>query len=474
MSDATIAETAGGRLQGTRTEAVHAFRGVPYASGAGRFAPPGPPPQWGGIRDATRPGAACPQPDRPVARFTHGDPPSTAEDCQNLTIHTPSLDGARPVMVWLHGGGFAIGHAGASIYDGARLASAADVVVVTVNYRLGSFGWLCHPALAAAVGAPAGNWGLLDQIAALRWVRENAPAFGGDPDRVTVAGQSAGALCALGLLVAPDAECLFTRVILQSPPLADAAQPAETGRTWAEALAAGNDPAGLRALPADVLVERHEALLDTPAFRGTRGALPTIDPATLPRPPRDAAGARPGIEMLIGWNANEGTFFFNSPWRPPPDPEQIPTILAHLGDAAGNEASDFADEDPLSYLGAVATESMFASPIESYARARARAQAGRVFLYRFDHPGAGAALGATHTAEVPLLFGTWNDGAAGQRLGGQAPGAAAVATEMVRAWSSFIHGDSPGWRVAGSGTGTDELGVFGGAEAFSLTDARPS
>ena len=150
-----------------------------------------------------------------------------------LNVFTPALDGARPVLVWLHGGGFAIGHGGASLYHGAALASAADAVVVTLNYRLGSLGWLAHPDLAGSAGGPAGNWGLLDQIAALEWVRENVGGFGGDPARVTVAGQSAGALCATDLLVSPRADGLFTRAILQSPPLGDLAQPMDVAVRWA-------------------------------------------------------------------------------------------------------------------------------------------------------------------------------------------------------------------------------------------------
>ena len=487
MHDATIAGTAGGRVRGVRTGATLAFRGIPYASAAGRFAAPGPAPSWQDVRDATRTGPACHQPDRAVGRFTHGEPPDCSEDCLNLNVHTPGLVGERPVMVWLHGGGFATGHAGATLYEGSGLARGADAVVVTVNYRLGSFGWLAHPALAAAGGAPAANWGLLDQIAALRWVRENARAFGGDPDRVTVAGQSAGALCALDLLVAPQADGLFSRLILQSPPLADAAQSPDAALDWAQALSHGAggagafDAAALRELPAATLVTLHEALLQRPEFRGKRGALPTIDPATLPVSPVDAPGARPEVEILIGWTADEGTFFFNSPWRPAPEPERIPGIVAHLTGTTEPErlldryraAADAGRAHDRALLVQVATDVMFADPIESFARARAReadqrGRGGRIFVYRFDHPGGGPGLGATHTSDVPLVFGTWRDNGPGERLGGQDDRGGDVAHEVAGTWGRFLHGQAPEW--ASFGAASDEVGVFGGAASLHVAD----
>jgi para-nitrobenzyl esterase len=356
--------------------------------------------------------------------------PPTSEDCLNLNVFSPSLDGdPQPVMVWLHGGGFAIGHAGASLYHGGRLAAAAGVVVVTVNYRLGSLGWLAHPDLGG------GNWGLLDQIAALRWVRENIAAFGGDPDRVTVAGQSAGALCAIDLLAAPAARGLLHRAILQSPPLGDLIQSAEVARRWADAL---GDPAELRSLPAERIVDLHEELLERPNWRGTRGgALPALDPGSLPVSPLEQPAVQPEIDVLVGHTADEGTFFFDSPWRPAPAPERVPQIVAHL--CPGEDPQEVLER----YHGdlvAIGTDAIVAGPLARWSDAR-EAAGGRVYRYRVDHPGAGPRLRATHTVEVPLLFGTWNDGGPGERLGGQAPGAAAVAEQLVGGWARFLHGE---------------------------------
>jgi para-nitrobenzyl esterase len=442
--------TAAGVLAGIRGARGVEFLGVPYGR-AERFAPPAPAARWGGVRDATQFGPAAPQPDRPAARFTHGAMPATSEgDCLNLNVFTPSLEGDRPVMVWLHGGGFAIGHAGASLYHGAGLAAGADAVVVTVNYRLGSLGWLCHSALGG------GNWGLLDQIAALEWVRENIAGFGGDPGRVTLAGQSAGALCAIDLLAAPAARGLFRRAIVQSPPLGDLIQTPAVAERWAEAM---GEPAELRSLPAERIVAVHEELLERPDWRGTRGgALPTLEPTALPTSALEVPGASPEVEVLAGHTAHEGTFFFDAPWRPAPPPERVPGIVAHL----------CPDEDPSDVLQryggdlvAISTEAMIAGPLADWCRARAAA-GPRVYRYRFDHPGGGPRLRATHTAEVPLLFGTWRDGDAGERLGGHATGAAPVANAVVSAWGSFLHGKGPGWPpMAGSGA-PPEVGVFGG------------
>ena len=479
-----VVEIAGGRLRGRRAGEAFAFEGVPYAT-APRFAPPGPTPGWAGVRDAARPGPAAPQPRRPAAVFTHGELHGTDEQCLSLNVFSPPLDGCRPVFVWLHGGGFAIGHAGASLYSGERLALAAGTVVVSVNYRLGSLGWLGHPDLAAGPDAPAANWGLLDQIAALEWVRDNIAAFGGNPAEVTLAGQSAGALSAMDLLVAPAAAGLFRRAVLQSPPLGDVAQPSAVAEGWAQALSAAAGGTGafdalrMRDLNAERIVALHEELLEHPAFRGTRGgALPTVDSGSLPASPIEVPGASPKVDVLVGHTAQEGTFFFRAPWRPSPPPERIPGVVAHLCHTEDPElviesyreraAAAGAPDDPLSLLVEIATDAMVAEPLARWAAARAEAigGAGAVYRYRVDHPGAGPKLRATHTVEVPLLFGTWRDGGPGERLGGQAASADAVAGELVGAWGRFLRGETPGWpAVAPAGAGpaqsAPDVHVFG-------------
>jgi para-nitrobenzyl esterase len=473
----TTVEIAAGRVRGRQAGEAIAFEGIPYAT-APRFAAPGSADGWAGVRDAVAPGPAAPQPRRPAAEFTHGELSGTDEECLTLNVFAPALEGRRPVLVWVHGGGFAIGHAGASLYAGERLASAADAVVVTVNYRLGSLGWLGHPDLAAAAHAPAANWGLLDQVAALEWVRENIAAFGGDPGQVTLAGQSAGALSAMDLLVAPAAAGLFARAIVASPPLGDVAQPPEVAIRWAQALSAAAGGTGafdavrLRGVEADEIVALHERLLEQPAWRGSRGgALPTLDPGSLPVSPVDDPGASPDVDVLIGHAADEGTFFFDSPWRPPPPAERVPDIVGHLcPDEDAREVLDRYHGD----LAAIATDAMIAGPLARWASARAGAVGARstVHRYRVDHPGAGPRLRATHTVEVPLVFGTWEDGGPGERLGGQAPGAAAVSAELVSAWARFVHGRGPGWKPVALDAPAADVQIFGSPSAAPAAQAR--
>jgi para-nitrobenzyl esterase len=198
----SLVHTPNGTLQGLVSDGVTRFRGVPYAT-AERFAPPVPAPAWSGVRDATSHGPIAPQPPSRL-RTAMGDyQRPQAEDCLTLTIATPSTEGARPVIVWLHGGAYLSGAGSLDWYDGGPLARDGDCVVVGVNYRLGALGFL------KLLGLAEGNMGLLDMLAALRWVRDNIAAFGGDPARVTVMGQSAGAHAIMLLLTMEESARQF-------------------------------------------------------------------------------------------------------------------------------------------------------------------------------------------------------------------------------------------------------------------------
>ena len=205
----------GGLVRGTTVAGVDSFNGLPYAAppaGNLRWRPPQRASSWPGVRDATQFGPSCPQ---STVNNPFLPPGTISEDCLYLNVYTPTgRPGAnRPVLVWIHGGGLV--QDGARNYDGTKLA-AGGAVVVTINYRLGALGFLAHPALASRPGGPAGNYGLMDQQAALRWVQRNIARFGGDPHNVTIAGQSAGGLSVLAQMISPGARGLFRRAIVQS------------------------------------------------------------------------------------------------------------------------------------------------------------------------------------------------------------------------------------------------------------------
>src|SRR5215471_3203249 len=254
-----VVHTDNGVVRGVAVPGGYAFRGLPYAApptGNLRWRPPAPPADWRGVRDATQFAPSCPQPPS-----TEVPPGPFSEDCLYLNVSTPTLHGGDkaglPVLVWIHGGGLTV-DAGRN-YDPAKLA-ADGVVAVTINYRLGRLGFLAHPALASRPGGPAGNYGLMDQQAALRWIRDNIRAFGGNPENVTIAGESAGGLSVLAQMVSPGARGLFEKAIIQSGSFALNQKPLAAAEAAGEAFAAqkgcpDQTAACLRSLPVSDLVD---------------------------------------------------------------------------------------------------------------------------------------------------------------------------------------------------------------------------
>jgi para-nitrobenzyl esterase len=420
----------------------------------------------------------CPQPARPFSEWAHGPLPATGDDCLTVNVWAPPDDGPHPVLVFLHGGGWALGWGSNPLLDGTHLAPALGAVIVTLNYRLGSLGWLWHPELAGEPGRPCGNWGMLDQLAALRWVAANIAAFGGDPDRITLAGESAGAGSVLHLLCDPAAEGLFTRAIAQSPPLHELVIDSARGRAWTEALAQrlAPDAAGgvadrleaARRLPGQAIVDAHEELLGDPAFRGTRGgAMPIVDPASLPADPAATAERRLDVPVLIGTNRDEGTFFFRAGGRrADPDDDRLAEMVAHVTHAQdpwalieSQRAAGRSENNDI--LCALVTQAWFTGPVTRWSAARAAA-GGDVHRYRIDHPAAEDDLGATHSLSVPLLFASWRDGGVPQRLAGASEQTAAVSAAIAADWRAFVHGETLGWPALGA-DGEAPVVVYGGA-----------
>ncbi|MTD57073.1 carboxylesterase/lipase family protein [Amycolatopsis pithecellobii] len=417
---------SGGELRGLTTPSgLTVFRGVPYAR-AGRFAPPRPVEPWTGVRDATGHGPMSPQPRaRPGAVM--GVPPEAAqgEDCLNLTIVTPATAGKRPVLVWIPGGAYVTGAGSLDIYDGQRLAVEGDVVVVGVNYRLGALGYL------KLAGVSPGNLGLLDQLAALRWVRDNIAAFGGDPDQVTVFGQSAGAHSIACLMAMPGADGLFRRAILQSAPMAmKIAKPARAARVARLFTAAlGTDPR--TASVAEILAAQEKAIVRA-AGPGGLYSVPPFSPVAETGPLPTVAGWLPAavrrardVDVLIGTTKDEMNTFLN-------DKPGIPLIEANPLGRKGMAAAKNA-----------ITRWMFDAPSRRFADALAAA-GGRVFTYRFDWSAPASGFGACHCIELPFLLGDRESWAAAPMLAGTGWEEMAELSRKLRAaWLSFAKTGAP-------------------------------
>jgi len=383
---------------------VQVFAGVPYARpplGALRWCPPQPPAAWSGVRSADRVGPCCQQVHWSAppwtAEFVTQEP--TSEDCLTLNLWTadrgPREGGKRPVLVWLHGGALTGGSGAVAVYDGAELARRG-LVVVTINYRLSALGFLAHPVLSAESRAHvSGNYGLLDCITALRWVRRNVAAFGGDPDRVTLAGQSSGAMLAGALLHSPLARGLFHRVILMSGGTVDGFQPlaaAEAaGAAWARSQR-DSSLAALRALPASATL-----------LGGRFG--PVADGWCLPAEPPLGPGS--DVPILFGMTSDEDS---SEPGYGKATAAEFVAFVRSRLDTLADEALRLypvADdrEAALAQKRSMRDRGLFGLLL--WARARAASCHGPMFAYCFtratpwpEHP----EFGAFHTSDVPYAF----------------------------------------------------------------------
>lgn len=397
-----------GHLAGAGEAGVERFLDIPFAAapvGSLRWRAPQAPPRWTGVRDAAKPGPACPQTVRP-ALVAGGVADHQSEDCLQLNIWRPAGGRKLPVMVWVHGGAHVIGSGTFPAFDGTALARQG-VILVTINYRLGALGYFAHPALTE--GAPPGeaiaNYGLMDQLAALRWVQKNIAAFGGDPRQVTLFGESAGAIGVTTILAQPEAKGLFARAIVQSGVgLLDPRPLAEQEALGAAlALRAGARAdaslAELRALPAAGLVAAGE--VRTP---GVMTGLILDGKLIREAPWRTLARSEPvDVPLLIGANSNEASVILGMGVPPA-------AALAYLGadQAAGRAAygASLADDE---LARQVLGDAWFVAP----ARWLASRTAGGApsYLYHFDYVAAARrdrAKGAEHGSEIPYLFGTLN------------------------------------------------------------------
>lgn len=461
---AMIVETASGRVEGTEEGGVRVFRGIPFAAapvGARRLRPPQPAEAWSGIRDATRFGVWAPQLP-PASSLTGEITGDMGDDCLTVNVWTPAVDAARrPVLVWVHGGGFTGGSGAMPLYSGGRLAGRGDVVVVTFNYRLGILGFLAHPDLTDPETGAAGNWGLLDQVAALRWVRDNIGAFGGDPGNVTVFGESAGSMSVADLLAMPVAEGLFHRAICQSgPPRALSMSRTETVTAKLLAELGAAHPADLREVPVDRLLGAHGAMMAKPGA-GMLPVAPVVDGATLPRPPEEAIadGASVNIPLIIGSNRDEWKLFIaGDPNGRDPDQsvildriqrsfsaEDVAVSAADMIDAyRAIRGSRGLSTDPRELWSAIESDRVFRVGSVTTAEAHANHQpATYMYLFEWESPAMRGALGAAHGVEIPFVFNAL-DQPGQDRFAGAGPEAEGLATQMQDAWVSFARTGHPG------------------------------
>lgn len=434
---------------------MRSWRGIPYASrpeGAHRYLPALPPAPWSGVRDATRFGPICAQP--PLA----GLPPAevAGNECLVLNVWAPprEVGGGLPVLVWIHGGGFTVGSGSAPALSGRLLSHAASAVVVTINYRLGPWGFLDLSALPGSQGRFVTNLGLRDQIAALKWVQENIGAFGGDPTRVTLGGQSAGAGSVCCLLASPKAQGLFTAAIAQSPPAAsvfDAARSERIARVYADELGF-REPSFEDILQADEarMVDAAGKILEsvTSVFPGHHAFQPVIDnDVLLDMPARAiAAGAGSAVPLLIGSNEDEGSLFTTPPMPPliPTSPQAVGTFLAQEHAAVADRVHEaYASHGRFGSLTSIGGHGMISMP--TAALAQEHSKHAPTYLYRFDWTNEdlmGKRLGTPHTLDVPFVFGTLQDTRI-TNLDLPAGSADAVSASMQEAWFAFLRDRVP-------------------------------
>jgi para-nitrobenzyl esterase len=413
---APVVQVAQGSLIGQQAEDLNVFRGIPYAAppvGEARWKAPAPPLAWQGRRDATAFGPSCIQPPIPETSLYYSPPAEMSEDC--LTLNVWAAQGAvnAPVIVWIHGGSLRIGSSADPMYDGARFARRG-VVFVSVNYRLGVLGYLAHPDLSAeAPDGVSGNYGLLDQIAALEWVQQNISAFGGDAGNVTVMGESAGALSVSYLLASPEADGLFHKAIIESPNARNFPELKSSayGLPSAEATGAQVFTAlGLESLAAARAMEAGE-------ITGRARFVPqgTIDGKVLPAQLVDAfdEGAFAKVPVLAGFNSGEVRSQRAFLPSLPETPEAYEAaIAARYGPMTEEFLNVYPGRDVGGSLLAVMRDAIYGWAAERIVRKQT--EAGQpAFLYVFDYcyPAARAAdLCAFHASELPFVFGALQPG----------------------------------------------------------------
>lgn len=458
-----IADTKSGQVRGALSEGIRVFKGIPYGgptSGKNRFMPPVPPEPWSGVRDALEYGPRCAQRSaigtavarEIVAALVTPDNPAISEDCLFVNVWTPGVaDGAkRPVMVWIHGGGFVEGSGSAALYDGTALARRGDAVVVTLNHRLGALGYL----YTGGANTTSGNAGMLDIVAALQWVRDNIAAFGGDPGNVTIFGESGGGMKVTLVLAMPEAKGLFHKAISQSGALVRALQPeqavAQAGQLMSELGLQPGDLEALQNLPVEKVLDAQAVVLkkNQGAFTFNSPFSPVADGRVLPGNPFDPAApaGSADVPLLIGTNRDEMTLFLFG---------RLPGIMTDgmARSGMGRLAGDAKDQVFEHYRGRMpdasakdliitAGSDMFRAPSLLVADRKVALGTAPVYVYLFtwETPILEGRLKATHALDIPFVF---DNADLVPSFTGKDPERFKLAEQMSSAWIAFARTGNP-------------------------------
>jgi para-nitrobenzyl esterase len=482
-----ITTTTGGKVEGRELvdgpTPILQFRNVPFAAttaGANRFRPAQPVEPWDGVRDCTEHGPTSPQPPSPLEAMLGATPLPQSEDCLTLTVTTPGLDGARPVLVWIHGGAFTAGTGATPWYDGERFARNGDVVVVSINYRLGTLGFLHVGHLLGDEFADAGSAGIGDQVAALEWVRDNIAAFGGDPERVTIFGESAGGMSVGSLLGSPRARGLFTTAIAQSGAAQNASTPDQAAEVTSVVLGelglteGGAD--GLLTLELDrLLAAQGTASAKLMAMRGiadiSGGGLPfqpVEGTVTVPQQPLEAirGGNAAGVRVVTGTTTEEWKLF-GLMLRAMQEPLDAARLRTRVTKALGDRGGDIVDrytanrpgQSPDDVWSSIITDFIFRIPAIRMLEAQLDHR-DDVFLYEFDHRSTAwdGALGACHAIEIPFVFDNTAQPGVAALVGEIGDDERALAKETNAAWLEAATGGEPWERYDTDRRATRRLG----------------
>jgi para-nitrobenzyl esterase len=458
-----VADTSFGRIRGVDAGGIKTFKGIPYGAstaGKNRFMPPVNPARWRGVRDALEFGPSAPQgePGAPVVTsdlaVAGAGLTAEREDCLVLNVWTPAVNDGRkrPVMVWCHGGGFSSGSGSSPITDGTNLARRGEVVVVTLNHRINVLGFTYLAEIGGADFAQSGDVGMLDIVHALRWVRDNIAQFGGDPNLVTIFGQSGGGRKVATLLAMPSAKGLFHRAIIQSGASIRLVEIADASRA-AEALLSNlglnrSRVRELQSLPVERIMSAYFAVVRSMKVdQMTMGFSPTVDGRALPTHPfhPTASAVSAGVPVMIGFTRTELTSRGNAELFSLSDEGMRTRIRALLGAHADRVIDVYRNANPgasasdLYFL--IASDHAYGAPVMKIAERRAALGGAPVYLYYFcwESPIEGGRLKSPHTIEIPFAF----DTVAKARLTSTSPDAPALADKVSDAWIAFASNGDP-------------------------------